>query len=169
MTTLQLQRDRLASPTGTLHLLFDHEHQLRALDWDEPRMHRLLARHYRQPIALTAAKAPSALRHAIEAYFAGNLRALDGLSTCTGGTVFQRQVWAALREIAVGATTSYGALAVSIGRPKAVRAVGLANGQNPIGIVVPCHRVIGGSGALTGYAGGIERKRWLLQHEGVLA
>ena len=80
---------------------------------------------------------------------------------------FQREVWAALRAIPVGATTSYGRLAAAIGRPKAVRAVGLANGSNPIGIVVPCHRVIGADASLTGYGGGLERKRWLLEHEGV--
>ena len=84
----------------------------------------------------------------------------------TGGTEFQREVWRALRAIPAGETRSYGALASSIGRASAVRAVGLANGANPIGVVVPCHRVIGQNGALTGYAGGIERKRWLLAHEG---
>ncbi len=82
------------------------------------------------------------------------------------GTPFQRDVWAALREIPVGKTLSYGALAAKIGRPKAVRAVGLANGANPIGIVVPCHRVIGADSSLTGYGGGLDRKRWLLNHEG---
>ena len=82
------------------------------------------------------------------------------------GTPFQRAVWRALREIPCGETRSYGEIARRIGRPKAVRAVGLANGANPIGIVVPCHRVIGSNGTLTGYGGGIERKRWLLAHEG---
>src|SRR5262249_23027417 len=85
----------------------------------------------------------------------------------TRGTIFQREVWAALRRIPVGATLSYGALARELGRPRAIRAVGLANGANPIGIVVPCHRVIGSNASLTGYGGGIERKRWLLEHEGV--
>ncbi len=82
------------------------------------------------------------------------------------GTPFQRRVWAALTHIPAGETRSYGAQATQIGRPSAVRAVGLANGQNPIGLVVPCHRVIGADGSLTGYGGGIERKRWLLRHEG---
>jgi methylated-DNA-[protein]-cysteine S-methyltransferase len=85
----------------------------------------------------------------------------------TGGTPFQRRVWSALREIPVGRTVSYGALAQQLGQPSAARAVGLANGRNPIGIVVPCHRVIGSNAALTGYAGGLARKRWLLEHEGV--
>jgi methylated-DNA-[protein]-cysteine S-methyltransferase len=81
--------------------------------------------------------------------------------------VFQREVWKQLRAITAGTTTSYGRLAALLGRSKAMRAVGMANGANPIGIVVPCHRVIGMDGSLTGYGGGIERKRWLLAHEGV--
>jgi O-6-methylguanine DNA methyltransferase len=90
---------------------------------------------------------------------------LDFVAVKTGGTPFQRMVWSALREIPAGAPTSYGELAKSIGRASAVRAVGLANGANPIGIVVPCHRVIGANGSLTGYGGGLERKQWLLAHE----
>jgi methylated-DNA-[protein]-cysteine S-methyltransferase len=82
------------------------------------------------------------------------------------GTEFQKAAWAALSRIPVGETRSYGAQAAAIGRPAAVRAVGMANGRNPIGVVVPCHRVIGADGALTGYGGGLERKRWLLRHEG---
>ena len=92
--------------------------------------------------------------------------AIHGLLVETGGTVFQRSVWAALREIPVGQTLSYGALATRLQCPKAVRAVGLANGANPVGIVVPCHRIIGSDGSLTGYGGGVARKRWLLNHEG---
>jgi methylated-DNA-[protein]-cysteine S-methyltransferase len=99
-------------------------------------------------------------------YFDGDLAALDPLRVApTRGTPFQRAVWGALREIPAGATASYGDIARRIGRPSAVRAVGAANGANPIGIVVPCHRVIGTDGSLTGYAGGLERKRWLLRHE----
>ncbi len=97
-------------------------------------------------------------------YFAGG-RATFDLPLAPRGTAFQRQVWAALRPIPFAMTTSYGAIAASIGRPTASRAVGAANGQNPIAIVVPCHRVIGSTGALTGYGGGMERKRWLLEHE----
>jgi methylated-DNA-[protein]-cysteine S-methyltransferase len=93
------------------------------------------------------------------------VRALDTLKTATGGTEFQRTVWAALRAIPAGETRSYGQLAAAIGKPRAVRAAGLANGQNPIAVIVPCHRVIGANGTLTGYAGGVERKRWLLAHE----
>jgi methylated-DNA-[protein]-cysteine S-methyltransferase len=103
---------------------------------------------------------------AINSYFAGELTAIDTLPVQTAGTPFQREVWYALRRIPCGTTVSYGKLAEQIGRPSAVRAVGLANGSNPIGVVVPCHRVIGANGSLTGYGGGMERKRWLLQHEG---
>jgi methylated-DNA-[protein]-cysteine S-methyltransferase len=103
---------------------------------------------------------------ALAAYFAGSVNAIDGLPTATGGTEFQRMVWRALRQIPCGETISYATLARRIGRPAAVRAVGLANGANPISIVVPCHRVIGSDGSLTGYGDGLERKRWLLAHEG---
>jgi methylated-DNA-[protein]-cysteine S-methyltransferase len=100
-------------------------------------------------------------------YFAGDLDALTPIPADPGGTAFQAKVWAALREVPVGGTVSYGDLARAIGSPSAVRAVGAANGANPIGIVIPCHRVIGADGQLIGYGGGIERKRWLLRHEGV--
>jgi len=98
-------------------------------------------------------------------YFEGDLFALDAMPLELHGTPFQLVVWAALRTIPVGTTTSYGELAAQIDRPKASRAVGLANSKNPVMIVVPCHRVIGASGELTGYAGGLERKAWLLRHE----
>jgi methylated-DNA-[protein]-cysteine S-methyltransferase len=112
-----------------------------------------------------------AVREQLLAYFARELEAFDlPLAEAPGATSFQREVWAALREIPYGQTWSYGDLAAHIGRPKAVRAVGLANGRNPISIVVPCHRVIGASGSLTGYGGGVERKRFLLDLErGALA
>ena len=90
---------------------------------------------------------------------------LDGVAVKTGGTAFQKAVWAALRAIPAGETRSYGQLAAAVGRPKAVRAAGLANGRNRLSIVVPCHRVIGADGSLTGYAGGLWRKKWLLEHE----
>jgi methylated-DNA-[protein]-cysteine S-methyltransferase len=103
-------------------------------------------------------------REQLEAYFAGELRAFD-LKLAPRGTPFQQRVWAALCEIPFGETTSYGALATELGRPGAARAVGLANGRNPIAVIVPCHRVIGASGDLTGFGGGLERKRALLAHE----
>lgn len=104
----------------------------------------------------------------MKAYFAGDLAALDRLEVAPEGTAFQQQVWAALRKIPVGATTSYAQIARAIGRPTAVRAVGAANGRNPIALVVPCHRVIASDGTLCGYAGGLWRKQWLLQHERAL-
>lgn len=162
-----LTLDRFATPVGEVLLVTDGEGAVRALDFVdyEARMMRLLGRH--APDAeLVAGRAPGPVRGAVEAYFTGDARALDGLKVRTGGTVFQRAVWAALRAIPAGETRSYGQLAAAIGSPKAVRAAGLANGQNPIAVIVPCHRVIGANGTLTGYAGGLERKRWLLAHEG---
>jgi methylated-DNA-[protein]-cysteine S-methyltransferase len=106
-------------------------------------------------------------REQLEAYFAGELRTFD-LPLAPSGTAFQQKVWQALRDIPYGHTESYGALAKRIDAPKASRAVGMANGHNPISIIVPCHRVIGTNGNLTGYGGGMERKRWLLEHEGYL-
>lgn len=167
----EFQRTSLHTPLGELWIVSDSEQQLRALDWHgyEERMLRLLARHYGQDIKLNDGPGPRRVRDALDAYFAGELAAIDGLPVATAGSAFQRAVWAALRTIPVGSTWSYGQLAKSLGRPEAVRAVGLANGSNPIGLVVPCHRVIGANGSLTGYAGGLERKRWLLQHEGACA
>jgi methylated-DNA-[protein]-cysteine S-methyltransferase len=158
--------DRIETPVGTVLLVTDAEGAVRALDFDDytSRMMRLLARHYGQ-VKLTPGAAPLPVRKAVIAYFNGDARALETLIVTTAGTPFQREVWAALRAIPAGETRSYGQLAVAIGRPKAVRAVGLANGANPVGIIVPCHRVVGANGTLTGYAGGLERKRWLLAHE----
>ncbi|MBB5744873.1 methylated-DNA--[protein]-cysteine S-methyltransferase [Brevundimonas variabilis] len=158
--------DRIETPVGTVLLVTDAQGVVRALDFVdyEPRMLRLLARHYGQ-VKLTPGQAPEPVRAGVRAYFGGDARALEGLPVATAGTPFQREVWAALRSIPAGETRSYGQLAAAIGRPKAVRAVGLANGANPVGIIVPCHRVVGANGTMTGYAGGLERKRWLLAHE----
>ncbi len=163
---MQLTLSRYAAPVAGLLLVTDGECLLRALDFAdyEERMLRLLARHYGR-FELTEGEAPAAITAALDCYFGGAVTALDTLPVATGGTEFQRTVWAALRTIPAGATTGYGALAAKIGKPGAARAVGLANGLNPIGIVVPCHRVIGANGTLTGYAGGVERKKWLLEHE----
>jgi len=165
----RLLLDRRATPIGEALLVTDDAGRLRALDWAdyETRLRRLLRRHY-GTVALSVGRAPETVRRALDRYFGGDLAALDAIDCATGGTAFQRAVWAALRTIPVGRTLSYGALAAQIGAPKAVRAVGLANGANPIGVVVPCHRVIGSDGSLTGYGGGLERKRWLLAHEGAL-
>jgi methylated-DNA-[protein]-cysteine S-methyltransferase len=107
-------------------------------------------------------------RDELDAYFAGRLTAF-AVPLAAAGTPFQQRVWAALRRVPFGTTISYGALARALGRPGAARAVGLANGRNPIAIIVPCHRVIGADGTLTGYGGGLERKRWLLAHEETLS
>jgi methylated-DNA-[protein]-cysteine S-methyltransferase len=112
---------------------------------------------------------PSGILARLEAYFAGDLAVIAGIPVrFDRGTTFQREVWNALREIPVGETISYAELARRVGRPSAFRAVGSANGQNPIGVVVPCHRVIAADGTLGGYTGGLDRKRWLLAHEGAL-
>ncbi|MBU1385908.1 MAG: methylated-DNA--[protein]-cysteine S-methyltransferase [Alphaproteobacteria bacterium] len=165
-----LTLDRIATPVGEVLLVTDADGAVRALDFAdyEPRMMRLLSRHL-PGFVLEAGRAPDPVRTAVTAYFDGDLAALDGVAVKTGGTTFQRTVWAALRAIPAGQTRSYGQLAAAIGSPRAVRAAGLANGQNPVALIVPCHRVIGSTGALTGYAGGLERKMWLLRHEGALA
>jgi methylated-DNA-[protein]-cysteine S-methyltransferase len=163
--------DLVESPIGTMLLIHDPEERVRALDFHdfEARMRRLLRLHYGEDGAdfvVKSHKTPPAIRQALARYFAGDLTAIEAIPVATAGTSFQREVWAALRGIRPGTTISYGALALKLGRPKSVRAVGLANGANPIGIVVPCHRVIGADRSLTGYGGGIDRKRWLLTHEG---
>ena len=165
---MQLLIDRIASPLGTLLVVSDGEH-LRALDFEdyETRMQVLLTRHYGQ-VELQTARDPGGASRAVDAYFSGDFAALEALPVATNGTAFQQQIWQQLREIPRGTTASYGELAIRIGNPAASRAVGLANGANPIAIAVPCHRVIGANGGLTGYAGGMERKRWLLMHEGAL-
>lgn len=166
---LRLSMDRMATPIGELLIVSDHLGNLRAIHWteDEAGLHRFLHLHYgKNGFRLDAARNACGFTHALERYFAGELNAIDSVPVQTGGTDFQRQVWQALRQIPCGTTISYGELAAEIGRPAAVRAVGLANGSNPVPIVVPCHRVIGSDGSLTGYGGGLERKRWLLRHEG---
>jgi methylated-DNA-[protein]-cysteine S-methyltransferase len=156
------------TPLGELLIVTDREGNLRAVDWAdyETRMRRLLSLHYGEHgFALEPARSSSPMANALARYFAGELTAIDGLPVKTGGTLFQRMVWHALQQIPCGETLSYAGIAAKIGQPTAVRAVGLANGANPVGIVVPCHRVIGSNGSLTGYGGGIHRKQWLLKHE----
>jgi methylated-DNA-[protein]-cysteine S-methyltransferase len=164
--------DRIEGPIGEMLIVHDAAGCMRALEFEdhEPRLRQLLRLHYGQEgrdYLLHERRAPQSMRDALTQYFAGELHALDRIQTSTAGTPFQRDVWAALRQIKPGTTMSYGALAQQLGRPRAVRAVGVANGANPISIVVPCHRVIGADASLTGYGGGIARKRWLLTHEGV--
>jgi methylated-DNA-[protein]-cysteine S-methyltransferase len=164
----ELLVDDYETPIGKAVLVFDHEGALRALDFEDhaARTKRLLHLYY-GAAPLTARRAPAAIRAVLRRYFGGDLAALHEAPCAVAGTAFQQAVWSALRRIPPGSTTTYGALARALGKPLASRAVGLANGSNPIGIVVPCHRVIGADGDLTGYGGGVHRKRWLLQHEGV--
>ncbi len=160
---------RIPTPVGEMLIAVDDQDRLRVLDWDShfERMVRLMERYYGpRAVALLDSEADHPVAHKLMDYVAGDIAAIDEIATETPGTGFQRRVWAALREIPAGQTWSYGRLAAHIGEPGSARAVGLANGSNPIGIVVPCHRVIGANGSLTGYGGGIERKRWLLRHEG---
>ncbi len=155
-----------ASPVGDL-LFVAGETALRTLDFDRfaPRTRELLQLRDNEPAPPARRADPLGIRARLSAYFDGDLRALDDLAVVMHGTEFQRRVWAELRSIGAGTTISYGELAARVGVRNGARAVGLANGSNPIAIVVPCHRVIGSNGTLTGYGGGIERKLWLLRHE----
>jgi methylated-DNA-[protein]-cysteine S-methyltransferase len=161
--------DRTSTPIGELIVVADEDGSLRAVDWTdhEERLHRLLRLHHPVGYDLRPSNDPGGLMRVMDAYFAGEFAVIDTLPVRTGGTPFQRVVWAALRGVSCGRTITYRELAALAGRPAAVRAAGHANGANPVGIVVPCHRVIGSDGKLTGYGGGVERKRWLLAHEGV--
>ncbi len=164
---LHLTLATIPTPIGDLMIAVDPHGSLRvALFTDRTEVvERQLRLHYRPKGFEISAGNPEGISDAISRYFAGELNAIDTIPVATGGTPFQREVWQALREIPCGSTISYGTLAQRIGHPAAVRAVGLANGANPIAVVVPCHRVIGANGSLTGYGGGLERKRWLLDHE----
>lgn len=165
---LRLFTDRTRTPIGELILVADEEGGLRAVGWTgrEARLARALGL---APGSLGATlvkrRNPGGLTAALAAYFEGELGSIDGLRVSAPGTPFQRRVWKALRGIPCGTTLSYSQLARRIGRPSAVRAVGHANGANPVSVVVPCHRLVGLDGSLTGYGGGILRKRWLLVHE----
>jgi methylated-DNA-[protein]-cysteine S-methyltransferase len=166
---LALLIGRIKTPIGELGIVAGEDGRLRAVEWTEheDRMHRALRLQYgADGYALKSARNPGGHSAALRAYFDGELAAIDRLKVTTGGTPFQQSVWKALRTIPCGETISYAALAERVGRPKAVRAAGHANGDNPVSVVVPCHRVIGTNGSLTGYGGGIARKRWLLAHEG---
>lgn len=168
---LTLLEDKIATPLGPLWVLCDETFQLRAVEWEEhgDRMVELLNIHYRKEgYARVPSTNPGGLSKALLDYFAGDLAVIDTLPTATAGTPFQREVWQALRNIPCGRVMHYGQLAEMLGRAGAARAVGAANGSNPVSIVVPCHRVIGRNGTMTGYAGGVQRKEWLLRHEGYL-
>lgn len=164
---MDLYQAEFESPIGVVYVVSDGAN-VRAVDFEdyEDRLQRLLSRHYGR-YTLHAPRERSEAVSRLAQYFVGDLRAIDKIAVATSGTAFQQRVWAALRAIPAGTTVSYGAIAHRIGQPTACRAVGLANGSNPIGIIVPCHRLIGANSTLTGYGGGIERKQWLLRHEGV--
>ena len=165
--TLQLHRQQLATPLGAM-LALASDQGLCALEFDTGKRHaRLEARLQRwfPPHAMVDVDTPffARTREWLAAYFDGN--AIDAPTLDLRGAPFELRVWAALQQIPFGAKTSYGAIATSIGAPGAARAVGAANGANPVSLIVPCHRVIGSSGTLVGYGGGLEKKKWLLEHE----
>jgi methylated-DNA-[protein]-cysteine S-methyltransferase len=164
---MKLQIDQIESPLGTILLVAD-ETSLCALDFVgyEARMMGLLQKRY-PSVELMDSINPHGFSSKIHAYLAGDYGSLADIPVNAGGTDFQQLVWQGLRSIPVGTTLSYGELATKLGKPTAARAVGMANSLNPVAIVVPCHRVIGTKAKLTGYAGGLERKQWLLQHEGI--
>ena len=165
---IKLWIDTIESPIGQISIVVDDD-RLCAVDFADyqARMMKLLARRYRS-VELVPQSNPLGLAARLQAYLAGDPIDLNEIPVRMGGTAFQQQVWRKLTEIPVGEVWTYGQLAKSLGQPTASRAVGMANSLNPIAIVVPCHRVIGAQGKLTGYAGGLDRKRWLLQHEGHL-
>lgn len=160
--------ERIATPLGDMLLAADPDGALRALEFADcgERLTRLLDRRLGAgSYLLQDGRISSKAATALDDYFAGDVDAIDKVPVCYGGTPFQEEVWTALRGIRPGRSVAYSALAAAIGKPSAPRAVGHANGANPFSIVVPCHRLVGANGDLTGYAGGIERKRWLLDHE----
>jgi methylated-DNA-[protein]-cysteine S-methyltransferase len=163
---LLLHRFETGTPLDPLWFVTRDE-VLIALDFDavEDRLQRLLKRRLGREIGLTPASAGHPVATALRAYIGGDFGALDTVAVDGGGTAFQQRVWTALRSIPPGETSSYGALAARLGSPNGARAVGLANGLNPVSLFIPCHRLIGSTGGLTGYGGGIARKRWLLEHE----
>ncbi len=163
---MELFIDRIPSEIGTV-LVVTNGVQVCAVDFEdfEPRMHELLAKQY--PVfELTPQVNPLGVSDRLEAYFRGDFAGLNDIPVSPGGTDFQQEVWFNLRSIAPGTTITYGGLADRLRKPKSARAVGMTNSLNPIAIILPCHRVIGANGKLTGYAGGLDRKRWLLHHEG---
>jgi methylated-DNA-[protein]-cysteine S-methyltransferase len=156
----------IASPIGQIHLAFEGD-TLRALRFDgmQSTVAALLARQFGADARITKSREPHPAIDALRGYFEGDLGALDAIDVDPAGTPFQQSVWRELRRIPVGRTASYAEIAARIGAPKSFRAVARANATNPIGIVIPCHRVIGANGDLRGYGGGIDRKIWLLDHE----
>ena len=162
-----LQFDHIDSPIGTIVIVVDGGRLCSLCYADYEASMMTLLQHRYGPVDLVWTPDPSGLSSQIRGYLAGNYGCLDAIPVSTEGTAFQQEVWSALRSIPPGTTMSYGALAKKLGRPTAPRAVGAANALNPIPIVLPCHRLVGANAALTGYGGGLERKRGLVGHEGV--
>ena len=167
MTATTIALDRIDTPIGPM-LLMVRDTSVVLLEFAD-KSERYLAHCRRRlgPHEIVETINPVGYSDRIRAYFTGALDAVDSIPTAGSGTPFQERVWAELRRIKCGKTLSYGALAERLGDKNAMRAVGFANGSNPISIIVPCHRVIGADGRLTGYGGGLDRKAWLLEHEGV--
>jgi O-6-methylguanine DNA methyltransferase len=160
--------ESLGSPIGNLLVATAGEAVCAiAFEGGEVETERYLARRYGECVQVRG-QVPRKACQALESYFDGDMGAFEDVTVVVRGTAFQEQVWGALQKIPAGRTASYAELAERIGRPTAVRGVGLANGQNPVPIMIPCHRVIGRDGSLTGFGGGLERKAWLLRHEGAL-
>ncbi|MCA0433947.1 MAG: methylated-DNA--[protein]-cysteine S-methyltransferase [Proteobacteria bacterium] len=162
------QTDRFPTPIGDM-MLVARDGVLLLLEFieAEERIAREMKRRFGD-VTLEQVSDPFGLTGRLRDYFDGQVGIIDAMLADGGGTAFEAQVWAELRRIPCGTTISYGELARRLGNPNAMRAVGLANGRNPIAVVVPCHRVIGANGSMTGYGGGIHRKEWLLRHEGAL-
>jgi methylated-DNA-[protein]-cysteine S-methyltransferase len=163
--------DRIETPIGSMILVAANEKVL-LLEFEDAadRISREMKVRFKglKNFALEPCEDPFGISKKVRAYFGGNLAAIDDIAADGGGTDFERKVWHELRTIPCGITISYGELARRLGNPNLMRAVGLANGKNPIAVIVPCHRVIGADGKLTGYGGGLHRKEWLLRHEGAL-
>jgi methylated-DNA-[protein]-cysteine S-methyltransferase len=166
MTTTRLRLATRSTPAGAIRFAARDDGALVALGFEDhwTALVRFLERRLGALDFVSDERGGSAGAR-IDAYLDGELDALDAVAVDTGGTPFQRRVWSALRAIRAGETRSYGELARAIGAPRAVRAVGAANGANPVSIVVPCHRVVAHDGKLHGYGGGLPRKAWLLAHE----
>lgn len=162
---MSLRWDELDTAIGRVVVVTNATHVV-AVDFADcdARLRKILTRRYGE-IEQRRVADPLGVTARLRAYFGGDLTALEEIPADPHGSEFQRSVWRELRRIPVGETISYGQLAARLGRPSASRAVGMANSRNPVGIVIPCHRVIGANGKLTGYAGGVERKQWLLEHE----
>ena len=157
-----------ASPIGPLMLAANGGRVcMLHFDTDEKGARKEIAKWF-PDVEVKVGKDPGGAVSVLRRYFKGDLNSLDEIEVEMYGTPFQRRVWDALRSVRAGTTASYSGLAATIGAPSAIRAVGAANGANPVAVIVPCHRVIGSNGSLTGYGGGLDRKRWLLQHEGIV-